>query len=656
MPLAGVDSPMIYSPRTSLLFGAALLSLLCEPLLASPSLEVRASQALQLFEDAENRFREPDLQWFEKTRDALAEEVAQVDQALEAQGSEYAKAWKDLLRWPLLIGNLGDASQINVDELALVRRWLYSNREGLEYDFFAQLRVRVEAHLDAAIAFTDENLSATFRRKVQLLREQLIALAEDNNDSNAAAVGRTLGWLEQVRQLEDEVVAARELISLPNAQIRINKPLLDRAIALLATNVQQTLPVSDRVNMPNASLFGRSRTINVHGVASTSGKISLELLDNQDLGDLQLVYRGEIDSRCRSVVGPVTVAMHTLGPVTAITPVQLSMAGVKLVTTNVQPKVRTRVTNVSAKNQLFERLGKRRVSEPDSRRQMNSRASYKAEKLLQEEMDDRVKTVLDDIRAELQAARSSMGNFSDVFAPVQREGATPRWEGIQTTTNSVFVNGISQRREQLGSPVIAPTNEHPADVEVQLHVSFFNNMLETIMAGKTFTDRYFMRYGRILQAELPPQLMVHSRSLRWSVDARKPRPFEISIPSANRFRIELRFQKVVIGEEVFTGPTIMSVEYNLFENEYGEYFLEREQDLAIDSSLPAEQEAFLHGKLSAFFAPVLDAGGVALPEGGSLGRLRGLQPAGAHASDNWLILGVNIPDEVLKEWLPIAAE
>ena len=647
---------MTYSPRPSLVFSAALLSLWCAPLLAAPTLEVRASEALRLFEGAEAGFQSPDPQWFEFTRQALVEEVERVDSALESQGADYARAWKDHLRWPLLTGNLGDADAMNVDELALVRRWLYSNREGLEYDFFAQLRTRVEAHLDAAVAFTDDDLEATFRQKVALLREQLRALAIENTDTNAAAVGRTLGWLEQVRQLEDEVVATRELISLPNAQIRVDKPLLDRAIALLATNVQQTLPVSDRVNVPNASLLGRSRTVNVHGTASTSGEISLELLNNQDLGDLQLVYRGEIDSRCRSVVGPVTVAMRTLGPVTAITPVQFSMAGVNLITTKVQPEVRTRVTNVSAKNQLFERLGKRRVSEPDSRRQMNSRASYKAEILLQEEMDDRVETVLDEIRAELQAARSSMGNFSDVFAPVAREGATPRWEGIQTTTDSVIVNGISQRREQLGSPVAAPTLEDPADVQVQLHVSFFNNMLETIMAGKTFTDRYFMRYGRILQAELPPQLMVHSRSVRWSVDARKPRPLEISIPSPNRFRIELRFQKVVIGEEQFTGPTVMTVEYDLLENEYGEYFLEREQDLVLDSSLPAEQEAFLHGKMSAFFAPILDAGGVALPEGGSLGRLRGLQPAGARAADNWLTLGVNIPDEVLKEWLPIAAE
>lgn len=656
MPRAGADSPMTYSPRTSLVFSAALLSLWCAPLLAAPTLAVRASEALRLFEEAEAAFQPPDPQWFEDTRQALAEEVERVDSALESQGADYARAWKDHLRWPLLTGNLGDADAMNVDELALVRRWLYSNREGLEYDFFAQLRTRVEAHLDAAVAFTDDNLEATFRQKVALLQEQLRALAIENTDTNAAAVGRTLGWLEQVRQLEEEVVTTRELISLPNAQICVDKPLLERAIALLATNVQQTLPVSDRVNVPKASLLGRSRTVNVHGTASTSGEISLELLDNQDLGDLQLVYRGEIDSRCRSVVGPVTVAMRTLGPVTAITPVQFSMAGVNLITTRVQPEVRTRVTNVTAKNQLFERLGKRRVSAPDSRRQMNSRASYKAEKLLQEEMDDRVETVLDEIRAELQAARSSMGNFSDVFAPVAREGATPRWEGIQTTTDSVIVNGISQRREQLGSPVAAPTLADPADVQVQLHVSFFNNMLETIMAGKTFTDRYFMRYGRILQAELPPQLMVHSRSVRWSVDARKPRPLEISIPAPNRFRIELRFQKVVIGEEQFTGPTILTVEYDLLENEYGEYFLERDQDLALDSSLPAEQEAFLHGKMSAFFAPILDAGGVALPEGGSLGRLRGLQPAGARAADNWLTLGVNIPDEVLKEWLPIAAE
>lgn len=644
---------MIRSLRIQSTLAALSLCLVHAGATCAETLDQRVDAAIAQFEGAENRFQQPSQDWFETTRQPLIEETQRVDQALESHGRDYAQAWKDHLRWPYLTDNLGESSTVNLDELAKVRRWLYSNREGLEYPFFAELRKRIDAHLDAAYVATHSNLEAAFVERVAQVRNELNALRSEPNDQNAAALGRTLGWFERTRQLTDEVATTRELASRPNARIFVRKPLLDRAIALLATDVEQSLPVSDRVNVPNASLLGRARTVNVRGTASTEGAISLKLLENASLADLQLIYLGDIVSRCTTVVGPVTVAMKTAGPVRAVTPVQLSLAGVHLNTTDVDPDVYTRVTNVSAKNELFRRIGKRRISEPESKRQMNSRASYKAAKLLQEEMDERVVGVIDDIKAELQSARSSFDNFAEVLAPVVREGATPRWDGMQTTSDAVIVNGISQRREQLGSPVEPAESSITADIEVHLHTSFFNNMLETIMAGKTFTDRYFMRYGRILQAELPPQLMVHARSARWAVIAAKPRPLEISIPASNQFRIELRLQAVEIGEERFTGPSTLTVDYTLVQNEYDEYQLERQGNLQLNSPLPSEQQEFLHAKMSAFFAPVLNAGGVALPEGGSLGRLRSLQPQGVSADRNWLTLGVNLPTEFLEEWLPI---
>ncbi len=647
---------MIPSPIPQVVVLAALLASHCAPTLAAPNLPERVAEAIALFEGAENRFTPPDPEWFEQTRQSLAEETERVGAALDSHGAEYATAWKNHLRWPLLTRNLGEASSVDVDELALVRRWLYSNREGLEYEFFAELRERADAHLDAAVTFAHNDLEESFRQNVHLVRQQLQDLAAESNDANAAALGRTLGWFAQTRQLDEEVAASRELVSLPNAQIVVAKPLIDRALSLLATDVEQTLPVTDRLDVPNASLFGRSRTVSVHGEASTTGEISLKLLENSALADLLLVYQGDIDSHCRTVVGPVTVAMRTLGPVTAITPVQVSFSGVNLITTKVEPQVTTRVTNVSAKREVFRRIGERRISEPESKQQMNSRASYKAAKLLQEQMDERVRTVIDEIRAELEAARNSFENVGDVLAPVVREGAAPRWDGIRSSANDITISGMSQRHEQLGAPTHPLRSKNPADIQVRLHVSFFNNMLETIMAGKTFTDRYFMRYGRVVQPELPPALMVHSRSVRWSVDADKPRPLEISIPATNQFLIKLRFQKVVIGEEEFTGQTTLTVAYDLVENEYGEYHLQRVGDVRLDAPLPDEQQAFLLAKMSAFFAPVLDGSGVALPEGGSVGRLRGLQPQGAHAENNWLTVGINMPDDFLKEWLPVSEE
>ena len=658
---------MVRSPLFCSLLIVVLSTVSVKSVHAADTLPQRVAAAAALLDGAEDRFQIPDPQWFETTRQALREETQRVDEALDSHGKEYAAAWKNHLRWPLLTGNLGEDSRRatsrrrlpkigkeNLEELALVRRWLYSNRKGLEYPFFAQLRTRIDAHLDAVYTCSRRDLESDFRHQVAVARQQVLALAAEPSDARAAELGRMLGWFERTRQLPAETKAIRELLSYPNAQIVIAKPLIDRAIGLLVTGVDQTLPVSDRTTVQNGGLFARSRTANVHGRARTHGKIALEMAANADWADLQLVYLGEIDSRCRAVIGPVTVAMQTLGPVRAVTPVQLSLQGVKLLTTEVFSQVETRVTGVSAKSAFIRRVGKRRAQEPESYQQMNSRARETASKLIQEQMDDRVATALKGIRSELQQTQVSMDSMQEVLAPVVREGASPHWEGIQSTTDGVIVNAVSQRREQFGAVNRCPPAKSAPDVQFRLHVSFFNNMAETIMAGKTFTDKYFMTYGKILQAELPPPLMVHARSVRWAIVAAKPRPLEITIPAPNQFRIVLRMQQVEIGDETFTGPTIATINYAFSKNEFDEYQLERQGDVELDSTLPEESRDFLLLKLQAFFAPVLDAGGVALPEGGSLGRLRGLQPRDAIADRDWLTLGVDVPTDVLEQWLPLA--
>ncbi len=225
----------------------------------------------------------------------------------------------------------------------------------------------------------------------------------------------------------------------------------------------------------------------------------------------------------------------------------------------------------------------------------------------------------------------------------------------ETTGEGVSVNVINQRREQLGAPILCPLSS-TADVQIRVHVSFFNNMFETIMAGKTFTDKYFMKYSRALQAELPPPLMVHSRSVRWAIVAAKPRPLELSIPSPNQLQIQLRIERVEFGDQLFTGPTVATIRYVLSKNDFDEYQLYRQGEVQLDSLLPAEGQKFLLQKLNTFFAEEMNGGGVALPEGGALGRLRGLRPHGASADRGWLNVGIKVPTKVLQEWLPRTSE
>ncbi len=605
--------------------------------------------ALVVLNEAESRFVSPTESWFYETQEALRAEMQVVGAALDAQGSAYADPWKEHLRWALLERNFVPLNAINLAEIELARRWMYSNRKGMELPFYAKLRETTAAYLDAAYTLSLPNLEGEFVEHVQLARQQIADLIDSPTDAEAAALGRTLGWLERTRQLPSETAELRALLSHPNAQVLVGKNLITNFMSTQSPEVEQTLPVSDSGEAPPTRRFQIPRTVHVSGTARTVGRISLELEPNEQQAEVSIIYNGQVDSHCHADAGPVTFNLRTIGPMSASKPVIFGPTGIELGVTSVKPQVRTRVTNIQADSDFVRRLGERRINDPSNKSYMSSRARAKAVALLENEMDDKVEVAIDEIRAEIAGMQKNASEFGEVFAPVVREGAAPFFHSTASTTEFVAANIMSQRREQFGAATPCPTDFAEGDLRFRMHVSFLNNMMETIMAGKMFTDEYFMRYAKVLQPTLPLDLMVHARAPRWAIIAAKPRPLELRIPAPNQFEFALHIASLEVDGEKFTKPTTATVRYELVKNEFEEYYLERTADLEIESSLPTQHRDFLHKKLSAFFAPVLDAGGVSIPEGGSIGSLNSLQFLGVQADQDWLVVGVNVPKEFVDQ-------
>ncbi len=642
---------MIYTISRWWLLSFFLACVALESLAASLDAKRHVEDPTAILADAEMRFVQPSDTWFYETQATLREEMNRVGAALEAQGPEYAEPWKSHFYWDHLEKNLGSLDSINVSEIELSRRWMYSNRKGTEYPFFAGLRSAMDAYLDAATTLSHPDLQGEFIIKVALARQQSQALFADPSDANSAALARTLGWLEQTGQLAAETAALRAALSHPNLQLVVSKPLIQRILSTQDTSVEHSLAVSDSSQAPTKRRFQRSRTVYVRGTAHTTGEISLELVPNPRLAELNIVYEGQVNSLCSANAGPVSFNIHTVGPVTAYTPVTFGPQGIDVRDTAVQPHVRTSVSSISADSNFVRRIGTRRVNEPQSRSLMDSRSREKTINLLKEEMDERVGSAIDDIRAEISRMRSTMGQFSEIFAPVIREGAAPVFASTQSSDRTVTVNIHEGRREQFGAAHPCPDMFPQADVVGQMHVSFVNNLLETIMAGKMFTDEYFMKYAKVLQPTLPLDLMVHSRAERWAIIADKPRPLVLEIPQANHFKFTLKIAALEVDGERFTASTQATVRYQLQQNEFGDYFLEREGEVQIDSQLDSPHRDLLQRKLNAFFAPILDGGGVIIPEGGATGPLNSLELLGVHATDDWLAIGYKVPQELVSDFM-----
>jgi hypothetical protein len=491
------------------------------------------------------------------------------------------------------------------------------------------------------------DLREQYATHVKLAREQAAMLQQDPTDANAAALGQTLGWLERTGQLTEEIAAVRGALSHSNLQLVVSEAFVLRLMAAHDTGVSESVPITDRTESVPTRRFQAPRTVHVRGTAHSTGRITLSLEPNHQVAELCVLYQGVVDSVCRGNAGPLSFTMHTDGPVSATKPVTFGPQGIDVDRTAVAQQVHTRVTSISAESNFVRRVGERRLNEPESRTAMNSRARTKTAELLVNQMDARVAEAIRDIHKEIDQSRNNAGQFAEVIAPVFREGAAPRFEGTASTGDAVNVNVLAQNRSQFGAPTPCPVEFAGSDVQLRLHVSFLNNMLATIMGGKTFTDEYFAKYAKVLQPTLPLDLMVHTRARRWAVIAATPRPFVLSIPETNHFSFTLHFAALELDGQRHEAATTMTVSYELKKNDIGEYYLERIGDLQLDSALTAHQQDFLEKKLAAFFSPILDGSGVMIPDSGAAGSVNLLQLAGVQAEHDWLAIGWGVPREFI---------
>lgn len=626
-----------------------ILSVVGRSVAADPA----SSKAYAEFDSAEQRFQPPATLWFEETQAGLRKEVQRVTRALESQGAEYVDTWKAYLHWELLERNLGPSSTVSLTELELVRRWLYSNRAGLESAFFVQLRQRLDAHLDAVFTFSHTDLRGTFVEKVALARRQLLALAEDPSDAHAAELGRTLGWFERTGQLAAEVARVRSLISLPNAQLIIADPLIRRFMAAQISDVAQTIRVIDQVEIPPSNLLQRSRTLCVRGSATSTGQVEIALAPNDQVAEISVIYQGTINSRCRGTTGPVTLHMETRGTARAVKPIYFSPLGLQLGETAVFPQVTSNVTAVSARSDVVRRTASRRANRPESRTTMHAEGRSLTIQNLRGELDERAEYATKKAQSDFHQLSETVRGLGKVLAPLAREGATPYLHGARSSASSVELNSYARTRDQLGAAGPCPIDSIDADVLVQVHVSTINNMAETITGGKRLSDTLIMRCAEIAHEEVPRPLMVHSRARRWAVVTRRHRPIELRIPKPNQFLLRIEIESVEINGEQFAAPSSIAVTYGLVKNDLGEYQLAREGGLRIESTLKEEVRSFLHEKLDALFGPVLNAGGVVIPDGGLIGVLKGLESRGIRAEAGWIVAGLNVPAAIMNELVKV---
>jgi hypothetical protein len=208
----------------------------------------------------------------------------------------------------------------------------------------------------------------------------------------------------------------------------------------------------------------------------------------------------------------------------------------------------------------------------------------------------------------------------------------------------MVLNAYARQRGQFGAVGPCPADAMTGDVVIGVHASFVNNLAETITGGKTLSDEFLMKYAKVLHAELPLPLMVHSRAARWAFTMARHRPLAVTIASPEAITFRVRVDAVEIDGAVTNVAATAKISYRLQRDKFGDFALMRDGGVDIDAAGPADVQAFVHEKLDAFFGPVLNGGGVIVPEGGALGTVRTLEWQGLRAQNDWIVTAWNVPD------------
>lgn len=584
--------------------------------------------------------------------------LEQADKGLRALPASEQAAWKKALHWELMEKNSLPNQRYNLQDLKTARRWLFSNTPGLEKPFFAPLRAAITPYVDAMESFSIADFPAAYQEHVARAYKLCIEVERTRAGQAARELGQHLGWLKARGVCLSEVERVEKALSHSNVSIKVSKTFIERLFARQnkGEQVKQT-SVNQTATLP-LGFLGRGKQVQIRGTATTQGSVSLSLVPNASRAEIKLSFSGYTRSVSSSGQGNIQSTSVTSGTVGADRSVFLTPQGMQFGEVRPWSHVQSVPQSIHARSRLVERLAWRKVSSPLVNQATQTHANQSAATQISSTFEAEIEQAMAESQAKLAKLQKAVEGFAEITAPVEREGSVPEFSGSSTTGNEIFLEATQIKGPQFGAPTRCQTGfdiskmGKSADVMGCVHESFINNTFETAWGGKWISDEYFMEISKILQAELPLDLMVHSRTPRWRFHPRTLQPVIWNLESkTDAMGITVHLDQLEYGAEVYQGPITASTQYALQKDEYGAYLLARTAPVQLDwpSAPSAEVLEAINRKFQALLAEKLDAKGIVIPDGGFTGIIAKVEPHFVSSTGGWLYFAVPVTDKLLDE-------
>ncbi len=328
--------------------------------------------------------------------------------------------------------------------------------------------LEVAEEIEDALCYLEENGQAgslVSAIRLEELAKHLQAYRKNPTPEVAQAIETALRYLERNGQAGWLVSAIRYHYVNPNVFVQVSKPVVDAGIA---RDVDNVTAVSD-------CILGTS----ISGTAHTIGRIETELIPNNDLAHIGLVFTGQAQANSVGCNGPVEIFSSSCAAFTARKPMFVDDQRVSSAGATASATTNTVVRDIEARRALAERVAWKRVGE--------SKAT--SDQIAAQHASQRVAASLED-QATKSITRADNRYQKKLREPLLERRIFPSDLHYKTIPSDLLITAIEADQAQLAAPTSPP--QVPADdLLVRFHESAVNNLFEGAEAGMTLHQDEF---------------------------------------------------------------------------------------------------------------------------------------------------------------------
>ncbi|MGQ9576722.1 MAG: hypothetical protein ACUVUC_15550 [Thermoguttaceae bacterium] len=483
---------------------------------------------------AKSAFLPPTQTDLQSAKAELLAALRRLDARLKADGPD-ARKWREFLRPEQITHQLAQPKGPDLTALDAAYFRFAAGHEGLGLAWFGDVRRSLRDYVTLARLIGRPELRSQYEKVLEGLADNLEQYRQNPSDQTATAINLALEWLQRAGQAKWVVRATRHRFSHPNLLVEVS----DRLVAArLAGPIEDSSPVRD-------CILGTD----IHGTGYTSGQLAVDLVPSATAGQLDLVFRGQIDTDTIGYNGPVRIFSHATTHMEARKRLALSGEEVSGSPTVSQAQTASTIHAIRSRRGcgLVERIAWNRAFKQKA--QADYIAARHAEALFSQRMDAEAAGLL---------ARANDALLSKFRRPLADRRLWPEVFRFRTSEQALHLIVLEAADGSLAAPGAPPELDERADLIVKLHQSAINNFAAAALGGMIVDEKRAEQWATEYLGPLEWRKAPGEEQQHWTITFAPRWPIRVSFGEGT-FSVTVSGQEYAVDGESYPGMNVTAV-------------------------------------------------------------------------------------------------